>query len=550
MSKSETIKELHQITIKTLHRPDFSQNRQLSNKLSYFKIKDDVTVQAREIYIEEYDFTIDDEVVKFITYGDYESYTFLILRTEDNGYVENLLLSKQKDGSYSATILTYDLSEQEKEAVDNGQIIPDLSTKTTVMPLSRSLDHDSRYHWTGEGSIYWDEETGGCVRPVFDNLGTTVSFAMVPWGCPEGYNHGSLSEDDNGTGTGTATGDGTDNGNPDGTDPDGADPQDPIEDTNPFGGLTGGDGTSGDEGSTTGGSGDGDGINNEESENDGCLQEDANGNCIEGITVIVIDKDTPRRNNINDCLGEGTSGLVNNLSSETLTNVYDYLITQNNCSEEAQESMILAIESLSSYSENDFPGIDLAYDYEWWLDEGFVEENFNFDIDEGGFGDLTAQEKILVALYPLEALLIRANKEPTETETENIFGFNGLNDKSDAFRHAYFNAMNSNDAGDTVARLFSTAHESEVPVVLVLEKDMDLDNNNVGHNTGNEAGFFVSDQELSNTIYQILTNGGLVYLNPLDWIASPRYDANNNGLQDCNNCLNGIISTTTLIPTN
>ena len=45
-------------------------------------------------------------------------------------------------------------------------------------------------------------------------------------------------------------------------------------------------------------------------------------------------------------------------------------------------------------------------------------------------------------------------------------------------------AMNSNDAGDTVARLFSNAHESEVTSNLILEVQMDLHNNNVGHTIG------------------------------------------------------------------
>lgn len=113
-------------------------------------------------------------------------------------------------------------------------------------------------------------------------------------------------------------------------------------------------------------------------------------------------------------------------------------------------------------------------------------------------------------------MAIRANKKPAETETEDRYNFNGINDKSAAFRHALLYAINANDACELVARLFSDAHESEVPSVLILEKSMDLFNNNIGLNVRAEASIFISDQELSNLIYQILTNGGLVYLNP--WI--------------------------------
>ena len=56
--------------------------------------------------------------------------------------------------------------------------------------------------------------------------------------------------------------------------------------------------------------------------------------------------------------------------------------------------------------------------------------------------------------------------------------------------------------------------------------------------------------QLANFIYQILLNGDLRYLNPLDWVASKRYDSDDNGIQDCPTCANGIISTTVLTPTN
>ncbi|PKG52107.1 hypothetical protein CXF54_06000 [Olleya sp. 1-3] len=78
---------------------------------------------------------------------------------------------------------------------------------------------------------------------------------------------------------------------------------------------------------------------------------------------------------------------------------------------------------------------------------------------------------------------------------------------------------------------------------------MDLFNNEVGLNIGDEAGFFASNEELSNLVYQTHLEGNILYLNPLDFSLSPRYDINNDGVQDCLNCLNGIISLTQLIAT-
>ncbi|WP_299126849.1 hypothetical protein [uncultured Winogradskyella sp.] len=175
---------------------------------------------------------------------------------------------------------------------------------------------------------------------------------------------------------------------------------------------------------------------------------------------------------------------------------------------------------------SNYPGKDDGLSFNWWTDENFIINNFSFELDDEGLGDLTEEEKLLVALYPVQALIIRANKEPAETETENRFGFSSRNDKSDAFRHAFFNAMNSNDAGDTVARLFSTAHESEVPANLILEVQMDLHNNDIGHTIGEDASFFVSDQDLSNSVYSQLLAGNLFYLSPLDLVTPPNFGIN------------------------
>lgn len=54
--------------------------------------------------------------------------------------------------------------------------------------------------------------------------------------------------------------------------------------------------------------------------------------------------------------------------------------------------------------------------------------------------------------------------------------------------------MNSIDDGEAIERLFSNAHESEVPQNLNLEKDMDFYNNSVGRNIGNNARLIVSVQ--------------------------------------------------------
>lgn len=126
----------------------------------------------------------------------------------------------------------------------------------------------------------------------------------------------------------------------------------------------------------------------------------------------------------------------------------------------------------------------------------------------------------------------------------------GLNDKKDAFRHAFFQAINTMAVGSSITQQFSDAHESEVPSQLLLEKQMDIFNNSVGITAGQNAGFWTSVNDLGNIIKNKVDNGELKYLKPLDFSSSPLYDANRDKVQDCPNCRNGIISTTALTWTN
>ena len=162
---------------------------------------------------------------------------------------------------------------------------------------------------------------------------------------------------------------------------------------------------------------------------------------------------------------------------------------------------------------------------------------------------ITQAERDLIKSDPISAYIIYNNRPIAEDATFDRFSFNGLNDKSDSFRHAYFNALNAKVVGIVIAKLFSDAHESEVHISLTLEKDMDLFNNNIGHQTAiNNLEFSLED--LSNEIFNDLNTGELRYLSPLNFISSPRFDNDGDGVQDCSNCRNGIISITQLIPTN
>ncbi len=140
-------------------------------------------------------------------------------------------------------------------------------------------------------------------------------------------------------------------------------------------------------------------------------------------------------------------------------------------------------------------------------------------------------------------------------------GTNGLNDKSDAFRHAFFQALNTVRIGAPLTRKFADAHETEVPSQLEKERQMDLFNNSVGIAYGETVDrVYWTVGAISNGIYNKVTNGELIYLKPTlpppffpNGQPNPNGDPNFYGTGGVNNprtATHGIYSATQLIPTN
>ncbi len=106
------------------------------------------------------------------------------------------------------------------------------------------------------------------------------------------------------------------------------------------------------------------------------------------------------------------------------------------------------------------------------------------------------------------------NRPKAEGATVAIFGGNGLNDSSDAFRHAFFNALNARDTYSSIADAFGKAHECGVPEEKQKEKQMDLHNNSVGNSLGSQNKG-VSDEELAILVLEAIKRGEMKILNNL-----------------------------------
>ncbi len=432
-----------------------------------------------------YGFTIDTTEIRQVQFDGYTSYTFKVYREESVGLFENLVVEVNDEGE-RAYIASYIPDQQYLDDISNG-IVTEFNGTVRIENISSNTSNRNSNiaNRSGCGSYYVIVETQcPCVGHwpgQSCECGTQPSTTWYTFDYPcddgGGYTEGPIGPRGGGGGGGTPT--------------------------------------------------------NDDSVTAPIIPTDSDGNSVAPLFLINAlggnsALSTEQIIWINDPNNaDKISILLNYMSENGMTN------TNSNFISDVIEALIETNEPNPTLS--DYPGKDDGMPFEWWLDEDFVNNNFSFDLDDEGFGDLTKEEKLLVVAFPVQALIIRENKEPAETETENRFGFSARNDKSDAFRHAFFNAMNSNDAGDTVARLFSTAHESEVPANLILEVQMDLHNNDIGHTIGDDASFFVSDQELSNSVYSELLSGNLFYLSPLDPVVPPNF---------------GINSSTQLTPTN
>ncbi len=175
-----------------------------------------------------------------------------------------------------------------------------------------------------------------------------------------------------------------------------------------------------------------------------------------------------------------------------------------------------------------------AEKYYNWTIYNYVYNNPIYYIDiDGKEGDpykkwkrLTKQEKRLSKDFPIQAIRVNINSNKATKTTKKLFGYNGRNDASDAFRHAYWQALNTSIIGPYMTKLFSDAHESEVPEDEQNEKQMDLHNNAVGIEIGDDNRD-ATDDELANLVLEALVNGKLIKIDDNGNVV-PVEDQNNN----------------------
>ncbi len=164
------------------------------------------------------------------------------------------------------------------------------------------------------------------------------------------------------------------------------------------------------------------------------------------------------------------------------------------------------------------PTIDIDDEDVFPCEEGFIlvdneclKVNISLDLNE----DSNICEKLMVVQFPLAVPSLMENRDFAVEKTRIYFSGSLHNTCADAFRHALFNALNTQSLGADVTRLFGDAHECLVPEDKYLEKEMDLFNNAIGRQIGS-SNPDANLEQLIILIINAMSNGELRYISNLD----------------------------------
>ncbi len=348
----EQIDSKPEISVTRISATEIENNKALLKVLEKFnnsEKQESNTQFSRSIYNSDYDFTIETEEANYVEYGDYHSYTFEIKRDTIGSNIENLLCTPQNGGTYKTFIVTYYLTQEERE-----NFPPDDANELEGKVYFSEIDMDTSFLSEARGDTEQVCPPGLCCAIKFEERDATgwmaPYLAIVP--CDEGNGPGGPGPD---------------------YDNSGEYPDDEYDNSGPSGGGTGGDTGSGNQ--------------------DGSCIADADGNCIEGMTSPIVDDpvdDDPVDDDPvdDDPVDDGLSAeeiafadvldcvsLVPNLSTwlsqqsqihgNTVNSEIQSFIQQNGCTPETQEFIQLAVEA-------SFEGGDVDYPNKVILDSSFV----------------------------------------------------------------------------------------------------------------------------------------------------------------------------------
>ncbi len=178
-------------TIKQYSRNKIEKNTKLVSRLKEFNEnlleKKSAKTSRKNVYNNEYDFTIYTDAATYIQNGDYHSYTFPTVQGTDEK-ITNILFELNEEDEYDAFLVKYDYTANELKYQDFNS----LSMKTSMKPID--LDFNSLFAKTTSAYVciysYEEKCTSGWVigHPELGggNLGgteTKCGMVLTAWQC-------------------------------------------------------------------------------------------------------------------------------------------------------------------------------------------------------------------------------------------------------------------------------------------------------------------------------------------------------------------------------
>jgi len=140
--------------------PELSEISGASEKLAEVQQKKERSLQ-RGVYDSINDFTINTDKILLMESEGYSSITFSLSRDYETSLVENLVLSSNSLGGYTPFLITYKLTDHEREIIKNGGDLSSISPETKIEPLDQA-------HGSAERSLTIYELNGICV--IIDHI--------------------------------------------------------------------------------------------------------------------------------------------------------------------------------------------------------------------------------------------------------------------------------------------------------------------------------------------------------------------------------------------
>ncbi|KGO81369.1 hypothetical protein Q762_09120 [Flavobacterium cauense R2A-7] len=201
--------------VKRMNKKDLEKFPLLQQKLNHIELFKN-SVHNKIITDTVYNFAISTDEAVYIEEGDYHSFTFPINRKDSYGKLENLLVSKNKEGGYNTFLVQYDFSALKLKTITKEELKTH-STKFTYIDfdsnnlLNSKIGAFSVYMcsetWTGvEHEIYEGNYDGDAVdvEIIWTNTASTCSWVATT----DGFfgSGGTTSSTSSGNGTGNTGG--------------------------------------------------------------------------------------------------------------------------------------------------------------------------------------------------------------------------------------------------------------------------------------------------------------------------------------------------------